>query len=107
MSYADQIKAKLKQSDVEGKLAGLVDGGEKLVNGTVQRAGGLAHERRSDVEALMQKAGGTVNEKTDGKYADRVAKVRDLLLAGVDKVAERRPTPSPAPDDDRPLDELN
>ncbi|MFC6154550.1 Rv0909 family putative TA system antitoxin [Nocardioides yefusunii] len=89
-SYSDKIKAKIKESDVEGKLGDLVDDGEKLVNEAVTKAGTLAHDRRDDVVGWLDKASETVNSKTDGKYADRVSKLRDVLLAGLDKVADKR-----------------
>lgn len=88
--YTDKIKAKIKESDVEGKLSGLVDEGEKLVSEGMTKAGDLAHEKRDEVEGWLDKATGVVNEKTDGKYADKVSKVRDVLLGGLDKLAERR-----------------
>jgi hypothetical protein len=103
--YTDKIKAKLKESDVEGKLSDLVDEGEKLVFEAITKAGDLAHHKHDDVEGWLDKAQSTVNAKTDSKYADKVAKLHDVLLAGLDKVAERRsgagdaPGPTPA----RPL----
>lgn len=103
--YTDKIKAKLKESDVEGKLSDLVDEGEKLVSEAVTKAGDLAHHKRDDVQGWLDKAQSTVNAKTDSKYADKVAKMHDVLLAGLDKVAEHRAgageTPDPTPP--RPL----
>lgn len=98
-SYSDRIKAKIKESDVEGKLSGLVDEGEKLVGEAVTKAGTLAHDRRDDVVGWLDKASETVNSKTEGKYADKVTKLRDVLLSGLDKVAEKRPGPDVSKDD--------
>lgn len=90
MSYADRIKAKIKEADVEKQLTELVDEGEKLVSEAVTTAGEIAYDRRADVQSWLDRASEKVNEKTEGKYADKVAKFSALLLSGVDKVAEKR-----------------
>ncbi|GGD09662.1 Rv0909 family putative TA system antitoxin [Nocardioides daphniae] len=90
MSFADNIKAKIKDVDVEKQLTELVDEGEKLVNDAVTKAGDIAHDKRGDVEGWLDKATGAINEKTEGKYADKVTRVRDTLLGGLDKLAQRR-----------------
>ena len=90
MSYADQIKAKIKELDLETQLGGLVDEGEKLVQSSVTKAGDLAHGRRGDVEGWLDKASELVNDKTDAKYVDHVEKIRAVLLGGVDRVAAKR-----------------
>lgn len=98
MSFAENIKGKIKDADVEKQLTELVDEGEKLVKDAVTKAGDVAHERRDDVQGWLEKASGAVNEKTEGKYADKVTKVRDTLLGGLDKLAQRRtPDSSPEP----------
>ena len=96
MSFADSIKAKIKDVDVEKQLTGLVDEGEKLVKDAVTKAGDVAHDKRDDVEGWLTKAQEAVNEKTDGKYADQVTKVRDTLMSGLEKLAQRRTPDAPA-----------
>lgn len=98
MSFADNIKARIKDADVEKQLTELVDEGEKLVKEAVTKAGDVAHERRGDVESWLDKATGTVNDKTEGKYADQVSKVRNTLLGGLDKLAQRRTPDASATD---------
>lgn len=90
MSFAENIKAKIKDVDVEKQLTELVDEGEKLVGDAVTKAGGIAHEKRGDVEGWLNKASGAINEKTEAKYADKVSKVRETLLGGLDKLASKR-----------------
>lgn len=102
MSFADNIKAKIKDVDVEKQLTELVDEGEKLVQDAVTKAGDVAHDKRDDVQGWLEKASGAVNEKTEGKYADQVTKVRDTLLGGLDKLAQRRTTGAPAEPTDPP-----
>ena len=98
MSFADNIKAKIKDVDVEKQLTELVDEGEKLVNDAVTKAGEVAHDKRDDVEGWLDKATGAINDKTEGKYADQVSKVRDTLLGGLDKLAQRRTSDASAAD---------
>lgn len=86
----DNLKQKLDELEVEKHLHQFVDEAEKVANEAVERAGALAHERRDDVAGWLDKATGTVNEKTKGQYADKVDKVRDGVLAGLDKLASRR-----------------
>lgn len=90
MSFAENIKTKIKDADVERHLTELVDEGEKLARETVTKAGDIAHDKRDDVQGWLDKASDKVNDKTEGKYADQVAKLRDTLLGGLDKVATRR-----------------
>ena len=90
MSYADKIKAKIKEIDLETQLSGLVDEGGKVVNDSVMKAGDVAYDKRDDVAGWLDKASGKVNEKTDEKYADQLTKVRDAVLSGVDKLAGKR-----------------
>ena len=99
MSFADNIKAKLKDVEVERQLTDLVDEGEKLVKDTVTKAGDIAHDKRGDVEGWLDKASGAINDKTEGKYADKVTKVRDTLLGGLDRLAERRAADADGPAD--------
>lgn len=102
MSLADNIKAKIKDVDVEKQLTDLVDEGEKLVQEAVTKAGDVAHERRDDVQGWLEKATGAINDKTEGKYADKVTQVRDTLLGGLDKLAQRRTPSAPAEPTDPP-----
>lgn len=90
MSFAETIKAKIKTVDVEAQLTGLVDEGEQLVKDGVTKAGDLAHDKRDDIEGWLGTATEAINGKTDGKYADKLTKLRETLLSGVDKVADKR-----------------
>ena len=56
MSFADNIKTKIKDAEVERHLTGLVDEGEKLVKESVAKAGDLAHDKRDDVEGWLDRA---------------------------------------------------
>ncbi|WP_162599760.1 hypothetical protein [Nocardioides solisilvae] len=91
MSFADDMKKKIDELEVERRLKELADGADKTVNETVEKAGALAHERRGEVEGWIAHASEAVNTKTKGQYADKVDKVRTGLLSGLDKLAAKRP----------------
>lgn len=98
MTFADDLKAKIKDSDVEGHLTKLVDEAEKFVGTAAEKAGGVAHDKREDVEAFLDKATARINEKTKGQYSDKVATLRETILRNVDKLADKRPDADTASD---------
>lgn len=63
------------------------------LSSALHKAGELTHERRDDLEGYLAKAQSFVDERTDGKYADQVGKVRDQVSHGLAKLAEQRHRP--------------
>ena len=45
---------------------------------------------RDDVDRLLTRVSTSIDERTEGKYADKVTKVREQLDRGVERLAERR-----------------
>lgn len=90
MSLSDDIKAKIKDAEIDKHLSTFIDEAEHVINTGVTKAGGVAHEKRGDVTDWLDKASAKVNEKTDSKYAEHVTKVRSAVLASLDKLAEKR-----------------
>lgn len=88
---------------MQDKLRQLADQAEKAARDAAQKAGELAHDKRETLTESLDKVGAQINEKTDGKYSDKIASAKDQILKGVDKVAEQRPeaddesTPPAAP----------
>lgn len=50
-----------------------------------------ANEHRGKVHDMVDKAAATVDEKTQGKYSDKVAKAKGAAHSGFDKVADAAP----------------
>ena len=74
MAFADKLKAQaLKAKD---------------------KAAILADQNRDKIAAGVEKAGSTIDAKTGGKHADKIAKAKGAALKGVDKVAQQRSTES-------------
>ncbi|WP_101523045.1 Rv0909 family putative TA system antitoxin [Nocardioides houyundeii] len=90
MSLAKDLKAKIDELELERRLKALVDDTEKTAGEAVEKAGGLAHERRDEIARALEKATTKINSQTKNQYVDKVEKVRHSLLEGLDKLAARR-----------------
>lgn len=72
------------------------------------KAGQVAHDNRDKLAGMLGKLTSKIDEKTQGKYHDKLAKAQDAALKGADKLAEQRPdagsgeTPIPPASGDTP-----
>lgn len=100
MSFLDKLKHKAEELDLQKKANELAEQAKVAAQQAKEKAGELAHENRDRIEGLADKAGHAIDEKTGGKYADKIAKAKEQVNRGVDKVAEQRPVhdvPGPVP----------
>ncbi len=74
------------------QLKELAEAANQRIGEVREKIGALAHDNRSKVTDLLDKAGSLIDDKTQGKYADKVSKAKDSALHLVDKVAEARRT---------------
>ena len=65
---------------------GTLDYLKKAAEEAVTKAGAFAAEHKGTATGALDKAATFVNEKTDGKYADTVAKATGVAHTGVEKV---------------------
>jgi len=93
----EQLKAKLDELEIERHLSEAAAQAEDLARTVIGKAGEVVHTNSDKITAFLDKAGASIDEKTDGKYADQVAKVRGYVDTGVSKIAERRPGTDGAP----------
>ena len=98
MSIIDELQKLIADLEVERHVTEAATDLERAVTTLVQRVGGLAAERRDDVDGWLARAGELIDDGTDGRYADSVARVREQLLAGLDRLAERREPPAAGED---------
>ncbi|MFC6704515.1 Rv0909 family putative TA system antitoxin [Flexivirga alba] len=56
-----------------------------------EKAGKLAHDNRDKFAGVLGKLTSKIDEKTQGKYHDKLEKAQDAALKGADKLAEQRP----------------
>ena len=76
MGFTDKLRAKAAELGLDQKA--------QLAK---EKAAAAADGNREKIAEAVQKAGATVNDKTGGKYADKVAKAQDAAMTGVDKVS--------------------
>jgi hypothetical protein len=96
---SDRLKQAVDDLDLEAKIAAAAEAAELAVLRGVERAAGYAHNHRSDIDALLDRASSLIDTRTDGRYADRVGRVRGQVASGVARLAERRVV-DPDPDQD-------
>ncbi len=83
--------------NLQDKVKHLADVAEKAARDAVRKAGDLAHDKRDTVASGLDKVAAKVDQKTEGKYADKVAKAKAQIGKGVDKLAEQRHTTPATP----------
>lgn len=88
MSFGDQMKRKADEVHLQEKARDLGDAVTDVVKAAVGMVAGYAAENREKLDAQLDKAGATVDEKTGGKHADTVDKVRASVDRGLDKLVE-------------------
>jgi hypothetical protein len=88
MSFMDKLKKKAEELDLETKARQLQESATQAAKQARVKAGDFAVENREKIDGYVETATTRIDEKTEGKYADKVAKVREHVDRGVDKVAE-------------------
>lgn len=94
-NFLDKAKAKAKEWDIEGKAEKVASEVGKAATEAKEKAAVYADENRDKVSGALDKAGAKIDERTEGKYADRIAKAKKQVSKGVDKLAEQRPAGTP------------
>lgn len=89
---ADQLKSRIDDLDLDRRLNEFVEQAEQGLRRAVSTAGDFASERTDDIERWLDVATSKINERTEGKYADHVTRVRDQVSAGVARLAKKAPT---------------
>ena len=98
MSFLDDLVKKANELDLETKARRLQEAATQAARQARVKAGDFTATNREKIDGYVERAGATVDEKTAGKYADTVAKVKDHVGRGVDKVAEgSHPPPGQPP----------
>ncbi|WP_167587595.1 antitoxin [Kineococcus rubinsiae] len=82
---------------------GTLDYLKKAAEEAVTKAGAFAAEHKGTATGALDKAATFVNEKTDGKYADTVAKAAGAAHTGVGKVTGATASATPTTDPGTPM----
>jgi len=96
-SIGETLKQKIDELDLDHRLNEAVENGEQLLRRAVETAGDLAHEHRDDVDRVLDRVTESIQERTDGRFSDRLLQVRDSLDAGLGRLAQRRSDGPPTP----------
>jgi ElaB/YqjD/DUF883 family membrane-anchored ribosome-binding protein len=95
MGFFDDVSRRVKHKavewDVQGKAEKVAAELDKVAHDAKDKAAELADDNRGKIRENLDKAGAKIDERTDGKYADKVAKAKETVAGGVDKLAEQRP----------------
>ncbi len=92
MSFLDKMKKKAEELELDKKAKDLQAAATTAAKQAREKAGDFTAENRDKIDGYVEKAATTIDTKTDGKYADKVAKAKQHVGKGVDKVAEGSPT---------------
>ena len=99
MSFGEQLKNKADEVRLQEKAKDFGDALAEMVKAAVALVAGYAQENRDKVDTALDKAEAKIEEKTGGKHADTVSKVRAGVDKGIDKLVEQQGKPRPVPDD--------
>jgi uncharacterized protein YydD (DUF2326 family) len=87
----ETLKQKIDELDLDRRVNELAEQAEVWMKRAVETAAGFAHEHLEDVDRALDKVSEQIDQRTDGKYADQVGRVRGQVELGLTKLAERRP----------------
>lgn len=102
-NISDKLKQTIDELDIDRHVNDFVIQVESAFTTARDKIATLAAERGDEVERLLDKLGTTIDERTEGRYASHVDKVRETVLTGVNKLAEQRPADT---DPVWPVDEI-
>lgn len=87
----ENLKKMIDDLDLDRRVNEFVGQTETFLQGAVEKVGEFAHEHRDDVDRALDKISAQIDERTEGKYAEQVGKVRGQVEQGLSKLTERRP----------------
>lgn len=94
-NYADKLKATIDELEIDKHVNELANQLETALTSAREKVAVVASERGDDVERFLDKASASIDERTEGRYAAQVGKVRETVSGVVTKLAEYRPASSP------------
>ena len=89
----ETLKRKIDELDLDRRLNEVVDQAETRLRGALDSAAEYAAEHREQIDGVLDRLSTQIEQRTEGKYADKVDKVRGQLDLGLTKLTDRRETP--------------
>lgn len=90
-TITDTLKQLVDELEIERHVTDAGKAAEKAFLQALEKAGDYAHTHTEDLNQFLDKAGATIEDKTEGKYADTWDKVREQIAKAWAKLAEQRP----------------
>lgn len=94
-NIADKLKQTIDELEIDRHVNELVIHAENAFHAARDKVATLAAERGDEVERLLDKVTTTIDERTEGRFAPQVGKVRETVSTGVTKLAAYRPDTDP------------
>jgi len=86
---SDRLKQAVDDLEIEAKVQAAATAAEDAVVRGLDAAGRFVADHRTDIETLLDRAGDVIDQRTAGRYADRVDRVRGELSAGIARLSRR------------------
>jgi len=94
-NIADKLKQTIDELEIDRHVNDFVVQIETVFSAARDKVGALAAERGDEVESFLDKMSTTIDERTEGRYAGQVGKVRDTVSTTVARLAEHAPAEAP------------
>lgn len=92
MTLIDNLIKKADELNLPTKAEQALRQADTYLHKAIEKAGQTTHDNQDKVTAFLDKAGRTIDEKTQGKYHSTVTKVRTQVDKGIVKLADQRPS---------------
>jgi len=97
VSFGEQLKNKADEVHFQEKAKDFGDAVFEMAKAIMVAAAHYAQQNRGKVDGALDKAEAKIGEKTGGKHADTMTKVRASVDKGIDKIVEQQDKDKAAP----------
>ena len=94
-NIADKLKQTIDELEIDRHVNDLVTQLETAFTSARDKVATLADERGDEVERFLDKMSTSIDERTEGRFAPHVHRVRETVSTGVARLAEYRPSAAP------------
>jgi MT0933-like antitoxin protein len=94
-NIADKLKQTIDELEIDRHVNDFVIQVENAFTTARDKVATLAAERGDEVESFLDKVSASFDQRTEGRFAPQVDKVRETVVTGVTKLAEYRPGTAP------------